>query len=243
MNKYLFTSPSLIIIIYSTVFMVIFTTILLIFILWILFSHHKISGKKTKAVNMSLFFVKSIDDFIQESDLMDIFKNMHLKGWNRFLYGDPYISLEKITQSGKTEYYVAIPKKYEQILSQNPHLSKIEKSILPENKHYASLYLERNQPLVKFGESKLHEEEGIALQILARHTHKGLTHFESNVRVLSWADSGERAKKILGLKKIKKRVNKRIVFDFFLRIFENNKRLKLSFKKLKNFLINKFSFN
>ncbi len=225
-------------------FLDVFTALLLIFILWVLFSYHKTSEKKHKAINMSLFLVKSVDGFIQESDLIGIFKKMHLKGWNRFLYGDPYISLEKIIKNGKTEYYVAIPQKYEKNLNENPHLLKVDHSPLPQNKHYAVLYLERNKPLIRFAESKFHEEEGIALQILVRHLHwKGSGHFEANVRVLSWADSAERAKKILGVRKIRKRANKRMIFDFFFRIFENSKRVKLSFGELKHFLVNKFSFN
>ncbi len=72
--------------------------------------------------------------------------------------------------------------------------------------------------------------------------HDGLINFESNVRVMSWADSKDRARKILNLQKIRGRKNRRLTFDFFSRIFENNKRVKLSLGELKNFLINKFEY-
>jgi len=222
-------------------FGIILTAGLLIFILWILFSHHKTTEKRAKAINMSFFSIKSIEGFAEELDLLAVFRGLHLKGWNRFLYGDPYLSLEKVIQDGKEQYYIALPKKYEEILEQNPYVSKVEDN-LPKDKHYAAIYLHRGNPSFKFGDLKLNESEGVVLQILARHLHgeKGL--FESNVRVIGWADSKERARKILNLKKIKDRENRRLVFDFFSRIFEDNKRVRLSFKELKNFLINQFGY-
>lgn len=222
---------------------IIFTALLLIFILWVLFSHSKITERKAKIINMSFFSIKSIQDFIKESDLRDIFKSMHFKGWNRFLYGDPYISLEKIIHDSKTEYYIGVPKNYEEILNKNPHVLRVEKSVLPENKNYAAVCLHKGEPHLKFGEIEPHRgEEGVVLQILARHIHDGPSHFESNVRVISWADSKDRAMKILSLKKIKDRKNRRFVFDFFSRIFENKHRVKLSFGELRSFLVNKFVY-
>ena len=222
---------------------IIFTAFLLIFILWVLFSHNKTTEKRAKAINMSFFSIESIDQFIQEADLINVFRRMHLEGWNRFLYGDPYISLEKVIKNGSVKYYIAIPKKYEEILEQNPHVSKTDEKILPGDKHYAAVYLHEKQPSIRFSDLRLHEEEGIVLQILARHIHpvrNSLAYFESNVRVLAWAASPERAKKILDLEKVNRRVNNRIVFDFFSRIFENSRRVKIGFTELKNFLINKF---
>ena len=241
-------------------FEIIFTVPLLILILWVLFSHHKTTEKKARMINMSLFSIKSIESFTEELDLLNIFKNMHLKGWNRFLYGDPYVSLEKTIQNGKTDYCVAIPKKYEGILEQNPHVLKIGKNILPEGKHYAVIYLHKRQPAIELGDLKLHEDEGVALQILARHihpvrgrgalwalaasngVHDGRGHFESNIRVMAWADSLDRVRRILNQQKVNERTNRKNVFDFFSRIFENNKRVKLSIGDLKNFLINKFVY-
>ena len=204
---------------------------------------------------MSLFSIKSVEGFIGESDLLNVFRGMHLKDWNRFLYGDPYISLEKVIHGpgegsrvsgnrlvGKTDYYVAIPKKYEEILSRDAHVSKIEGDVFPKKKHYAAVCLSRSEPRLKFGELKLHEDEGVVLQVLARHLHDGPVHFESNVRVMSWADSKVRAGKILNLKKIKNRKNRRLVFDFFSRVFENNKRVRISLGDLKSFLVDKFTY-
>lgn len=221
---------------------IIFTALLLIFILWVLFSHHKTTERKAKAINMSLFSIKSIDQLIQEADLINVFRSMHLEGWNRFLYGDPYISLEKVIKNGTAKYYIAIPKKYEGSLTRNPHVSKTDEIILPEDKHYAAIYLHKRHPSIKFSDLGLGEEEGVVLQILARHIHDGISHFESNVRVLAWAQSPKRAQKILNLEKVKRRATARLVFDFSLRIFENNKRAKIAFRELKNFLINKFAY-
>ena len=220
---------------------IIFTAFLLIFILWVLFSHNKTSERKAKALNMSFFSIKSLDGFPQESELLNIFKNMHLKGWNRFLYGDPYISLEKVIVGGKTEYYVGIPKKYEEILNKHIHVSKIERDVLPLDKHYTAACLHHEEPRLKFGELKLHEDEGVALQILARNIHGGQSHFDSNVRVLAWADSKERARKILNLEKVKDRPNRRLVFDFFSRIFENSKRVKIGFSELNDIFQKRFN--
>ena len=221
---------------------IIFTAFLLIFILWVLFSHNKTTEKRAKAINMSFFSIESIDRFIQEADLINVFRGMHLEGWNRFLYGDPYISIEKVIKNGSTKYYIAIPKKYEEILTRNPHVSKTDEKIFPEGKHYAVTYLYKKQPSIKFSDLKLYEEEGIVLQILVRHIHDGISHFESNVRVLAWAESQDRAKKILNLGTIKRRTVNNTIFDFFSRIFENNKRVKIVFGELKNFLINKFAY-
>lgn len=220
-------------------FEIIFTALLLIFILWILFSYHKTSERKASAINMSLFLIEPVDQFIQEADLINVFRRMHLEGWNRFLYGDPYISLEKVIKKGETKYYIGIPKKYEAILEQDPHVSKIEESYFPKDKYYAAVYLDKRQPSIKFSDLKLFEEEGIVLQILARHMHDGISHFESNVRVLGWANSPERTKKMLNFEK---GASDRIVFDFFSRIFDNGRRVKIGFRELKNFLINKFAY-
>lgn len=238
-------------------FGIIFTAFLLIFIIWILFAYNRVTERRARALNMSLFLIKSVDGFIDDSDLLNIFRGMHLKGWNRFLYGDPYISLEKVIHAGKTEYYVAIPKNYEGILIKDSHVSKVEGNAFPKGKHYAVSELFRSQPRLKFGELKLNEDEGVVLQILARHIHQGEgsrrasggnrlvdgpAHFESNVRVMSWADSQDRAKRILSIKKIRNRKNRRLAFDFFSRVFENGKRVKLSPGELKSFLINKFEY-
>lgn len=219
-------------------FEIIITASLLTLIVWILFARHKTSERNAKALNMSVFSIKSVDRFADELELLDVFKSMHLKGWNRFLYGDPYVVLEKVVQKGKAEYYVAIPKKYEGILAKNEHVEKASEEVLPRNKSYSAVHLHRKRPLVRFAESGLHEDEGMALQILARHIHDGEGRFESNVRVISWADSPERSAGILGLNE--NRVIRRNAFDFFSRIFKDKERIRLSFGDLKDFLVNKF---
>ena len=220
-------------------FEIIITAGLLILIIWVLFARHKTTERNAKAVSMSVFSIKSIERFFDELGLLDVFKAMHLKGWNRFLYGDPYVVLEKIIQNDKTSYYIAVPKKYEEILVKNPNVEKVNDGIVPENKSYSAVHLHHKQPLVRFAESGLHEDEGMALQILARHIHDGQGRFESNVRVMSWADSADRSARILGLKE--SQVIRRNAFDFFSRIFEDNKRIKLTFGDLKDFL-NRFVY-
>lgn len=221
---------------------IIFTAILLIFIVWVLFAYSKTTERKARIIEMSLFSIKSLEGFDEEADLLNLFRKMHLKGWNRFLYGDPYISLEKIIQPEKTRYYIAIPKKYEELLISDPHLSKVEEEVMPQFKQCVAICLYKKEPRIKFGDLKLYDEEGVILQILARHLHDAPGHFESNIRVLAWASSIQRARRILDLKKVRNRRNKHLVFDFFSRIFENRIRVKISFQELKNFLINKFVY-
>lgn len=223
-------------------FEIIITAGLLIFILWVLFSQNKTTERYAKAINMSVFSIKSIDHFVDELGLLDVFRAMHLKGWNRFLYGDPYLVLEKIIEDGKTRYYIAIPKKYEEVLEKNQYVQKVESEIIPKNKDYCFLHLHKKRPLIRFGDLKLYDDEGLVLQVLARHVHDRSNHFESNVRVMSWAGSSQRASRIIGFQKSGGRASRKAAFDFFSRIFEDRQRVKLSFAQLKDFLINKFAY-
>ena len=223
-------------------FEIIITAGLLILIIWVLFARHKTTERNAKAVSMSVFSIKSIERFFDELGLLDVFKAMHLKGWNRFLYGDPYVALEKVVKNGKAEYFIALPAKYEEVLTQNPNVEKVQDNLLPEGKSYSVAHLHKSQPFIRFGEWKLHEDEGMALQILARHLHKGGVNFESNVRVVGWAASSDRAAKIIGFKSVNQGSSRKAAFDFSSRIFENGKRTDLSFDQLKDFLINKFVY-
>src|SRR3989338_6165717 len=60
----------------------------------------------------------------QEKELISImehlyssFSNLHSKGWNKFMYGEPYISLEMAVHhiGEEIHFYIAVPKSYEQI--------------------------------------------------------------------------------------------------------------------------------
>lgn len=183
---------------------------------------------------MALFSIDDPEDFIDHAGLLEIFRHLHREKWNRFLFGDPYIALEKVVRPGGTKRYIAIPKNCEKILEGRSGLSKINDPSIPRNKFYSAAYLRHLPKKINFDNPKLNEDEGAALQVLVRHLHweeRGI--FESNLEILVWADSKKRAGKILGL-----RSSQTAVFDFFHRIFENRERVRISFKELKDVFLN-----
>src|SRR3989338_11090227 len=132
--------------------------------------------------------------------LYSSFTNLHAKGWNKFLYGEPYISLEMGVHHVGEEinFYMAVPRSYEQIfekqvngffpaaqverikdynifnsqgVSLGAYLKLKNNSILPF-KTYQSL---QSDPLSGLATalSKLQKEgEGAAIQILITPTHQ-----------------------------------------------------------------------
>ncbi|MEK7659231.1 MAG: hypothetical protein AAB338_01070 [Patescibacteria group bacterium] len=184
---------------------------------------------------MALFSIDDPEDFIDHAGLLEIFRHLHQEKWNRFLFGDPYIALEKVVRPSGIRYHIAIPKNCEKILEGRPGLSKINDPFIPRNKFYSAAYFRYLPKKINFDNPKLNEDEGAVLQILVRHLHwiKEKAVFESNLEILVWADSKERARKILGLKS-----SKPAVFDFFHRIFENRERVRISFKELKDVFLN-----
>ncbi len=110
---------------------------------------------------MSVFLIKSIDGFFEEMDLLHLFKNLHPKGWNRLMLGDPYISLEKVIEDGSRKYYIAVPKNYESLLVNDPHVEKFDGEVIPKQGNWE------------------------ALQVLARHSHKEKGIFETNIKTLN----------------------------------------------------------
>src|SRR3990167_4990922 len=126
--------------------------------------------------------------------------NIHAKGWNKFIYGEPYISLELSVQNTgqEIEFFVAVPKSYKDIFQKQVHGLYPEAEVVetPEYNIFHSqgaamgayVTLKNNSILpVKtyqrlesdpFGGiltsmSKLeHEGEGAALQILIRPSHQ-----------------------------------------------------------------------
>ena len=213
-------------------FEVLFTASLLIFMTWLLFSASRARGKFSRSPNMAVFEIKNSGDFFSQS-LPEIFHCLHNQKWNRFLFGGPYIALEKIVRPGEVRRFVALPKTCEKVLQNNPGFLKAEESAIPRNKFYSAAYLSRLAGKINFESPKLHEDEGAALQVLIRRRDygPGKVFLESNLKLLVWADSQERAKKILGMKS-----NPAARLDFFHRIFENRHRLKVSLKELKEYL-------
>ncbi len=86
-------------------------------------------GHLERALNMTLFLVRvprealSKEDTIQRmrelisvgEQMLSSFSNLHSKGWNKFIYGEPYLSLEVAVHSDRedTYFYLAMPKSNE----------------------------------------------------------------------------------------------------------------------------------
>ncbi len=168
-----------------------------------------------RALNTTLFLVKVPREALiqagggqakSEKELISIaeqmmagFSNLHSKGWNKFLYGEPYVVLEIAVHhvGEETHFYISVPKSSEDIIEKqlyglypqaeiakvpdynifNPqgavagsYLSYSENPILPF-KTYQNM---QTDPIggVLTAMSKLEaESEGAALQILIRPTH------------------------------------------------------------------------
>ncbi|KKS24677.1 MAG: hypothetical protein UU83_C0021G0001, partial [Candidatus Jorgensenbacteria bacterium GW2011_GWF2_41_8] len=176
-------------------------------------------GSLHRALNMTLFLVrvpresnspvggggsapKTEKELISIGEqLLSGFSNIHSKGWNKFLYGEPYLSLEMAVHhiGEETHFYIAVPKNNDDIIEKqiygyyptadisrvkdynifNPeganagaYLSYIADSVLPI-KTYQKL---ETDPIggVLTAMSKLQAEgEGAAMQLLIRPSHAG----------------------------------------------------------------------
>lgn len=83
-------------------------------------------GQVQRALNMTLFLIKVQRETPQASSqqkpekelisiseqLLSSLSNMHSKGWNKFIYGEPYISLEIAVHhvGEETHFYLAVPR-------------------------------------------------------------------------------------------------------------------------------------
>lgn len=92
----------------------------------------KTRGRMQKALNMSLFLARMPREAAEkegqqknEKELLAVgeqmiagFSNWHAKGWNKFLYGEPYIALEMSVHhiGEETHFYLAVPKHNEEII-------------------------------------------------------------------------------------------------------------------------------
>lgn len=132
--------------------------------------------------------------------LYSSFSNIHSKGWNKFIYGEPYISLEMAVHHVGEEifFYMAVPKTYEQIFEKQVHgffsTAEVEKvkdyNIFNPEGVSAGAYIRLSaNPILPFKTyqnlqadplseiatalSKLEREgEGAAVQILIRPSHR-----------------------------------------------------------------------
>ncbi len=169
-------------------------------------------GRIARALGMSLFLVtlpRENPSPNQRPDreliavmeqLYASFTGIHSGGWNKFLYGEPYIALEMAVHHVGEEihFYVAVPRSYEQIFEKqvhglyptadvrrvpdygifNPHgisagtyLTMKADAILPF-KTYAKLESDPLGGLIAALSKLEREGEGAAIQILIRPSHR-----------------------------------------------------------------------
>jgi hypothetical protein len=179
----------------------------------------KTRGSIARALNMSLFLITLPKEtatgniFGQqpqrpEKELISImeqlysaFTNLHAKGWNKFIYGEPYIALEMSVHHVGEEihFYMAVPNSYEDSFKKQAHglypnaeiehvrdynifnkdgvsagayIKLKENPILPI-KTYQNLEADPLGGLATALSSLQHEGEGAAIQILIRPAHQG----------------------------------------------------------------------
>ena len=173
-------------------------------------------GHIARALNMSLFLItlprdpstgsgqgqqRTEKELISVTEqLYSSFSNIHSRGWNKFIYGEPYISLEMAVHHVGEEifFYIAVPKTYEQVFEKQVHgffptaevekvkdynifnpdgvslgaYVKLSKNPILPFKTYQNLQAD---PLSEIATSlsKLEKEgEGAAVQILIRPSHR-----------------------------------------------------------------------
>mgnify|MGYP001613027162 CR=1 FL=1 len=206
-------------------------------------------GSIARALNMTLFLVtlpreafasgpgqaqrpeKEIISTMEH--LYSSFTNLHSKGWNKFVYGEPYISLEMAVHhiGEEIHFYVAVPKSYDQIFEKQVHgiypmaeLSRIKDyNIFNPNGVSVGAYLKlKENPILPIKTyqrletdplgalanslSKLEKEgEGAAIQILIRPSHHTEVRHDAQ-KVAKEMQSGHDFK--AALKRVKKPLTK-----------------------------------
>lgn len=180
-------------------------------------------GSVARALNMSLFLVtvpreapaagqaprpeKELIAVMEQ--LYGSFTNLHAKGWNKFVYGEPYISLEMAVPNGSREihFYIAVPRSFRDSFEKQVHGLYPSAEITPVEdysifhprgasagayvtlKGYPFLPLKTYQTLhadplneLLAGLSKINQVgEGAAVQILIRPSHRAQTKLAQNV--------------------------------------------------------------
>ncbi len=190
-----------------------------------LFDSMRKKGSISRALNMSLFLITLPRDSATttqpqkpEKELISVMEhlyssltNLHSRGWNKFIYGEPYISLEMAVHhiGEEIHFYASVPRSYEQNFERlvhgvfplaelervkdynifNPNgvslgaqLKTKENPVLPI-KTYMQLQAD---PLGEIANSlsKLEREgEGAAIQILIRPSHR--ENIRSEARMIS----------------------------------------------------------
>lgn len=180
---------------------------------FVLLNSMRSKGSIARALNMALFSITLPRPTPQDSSqrpekeligvmeqLYGSFTNLHTKGWNKFIYGEPYLGVEIAVQhTGRDiQFYIAVPRNFEDVLEKQIHglypeaeVQKVKDytifhsgssavgayvalkndSILPV-KTYQKL---ESDPLgeILTAMSKInHEGEGASIQILFRPSHQ-----------------------------------------------------------------------
>lgn len=206
-------------------------------------------GGIVRALNMTLFLVslpreafassqgqsqrpeKEIISIMEQ--LYSSFTNLHSKGWNKFVYGEPYISLEMAVHhiGEEIHFYMAVPKNYDQIFEKQVHgvfpMAELERvkdyNIFNPNGVSVGAYLKlKENPILPIKTyqrleadplgaianslSKLEKEgEGAAIQILIKSSHHTEVRYDAQ-KVAKEMQSGLDFK--AALKRIKKPLTK-----------------------------------
>jgi len=169
-------------------------------------------GSIARALNMSLLSVTLPRPLIAQGQkpdkeliavmeqLYSSFTNIHASGWNKFIYGEPYISFELSVRNvgQEIEFFTAVPKAYKDIFQKQVHglypeaevIETPEYNIFHEHGSAMAAYVKlKNNSILPIktyqrlesdplGEiltsmSKLeHQGEGAAIQILIRPSHQ-----------------------------------------------------------------------
>jgi hypothetical protein len=177
-------------------------------------------GSISRALNMVLFLITLPRDTAgnsgqkQEKELISVMEqfysslsNIHSRGWNKFMFGEPYISLEMSVHhiGEEIHFYTAVPKSHERIFEHQLHgvfpnadIQKVKDyNIFNPKGVSAGAYLKlKDVPIVPLKTyqtleadplgaivnslSKLQREgEGAAIQILIRPSHHDEVRFQA----------------------------------------------------------------
>lgn len=187
---------------------------------FVLFDNIRTKGSISRALNMTLFLItlprdnstgsgqgqRSDKELISVMEHLYLsFSNLHSKGWNKFMYGEPYIVLEMAVHhiGEEIHFYASVPRSYEQTFEKQVHglyhnaeLEKVKDYNIfnPQGVSLGAYIKLRENPILPvrtyqklesdpLGEiinslSKLEREgEGAAIQVLIRPSH----HYETRV--------------------------------------------------------------
>ncbi len=173
-------------------------------------------GQLHRALNMSLFLIRIPQHSLNQpatnqtpqnnkdligvgEQLLSSFTNIHTKGWNKFIYGEPYLSLELAVHhiGEETHFYLAVPSTSQDIIEKQIYAyypnaeitpAKDYSVFNPDGKAAASYFQYAREHFLPFktyqgleadplssiltSMSKLQNEgEGVSLQILIRPSH------------------------------------------------------------------------